>query len=203
MTLDALNIAITWPEIFLLAMACVILVVDVFIEDKRRNLTYLLTQLTLLLTAVLITMSEADQRALAFNDMFVQDQLADTLKLFILAITFVIFVYSRDYLRDRDIFKGEFYVLGLFGVLGMMIMVSASHFLSLYLGLELLSLCLYAMVAFHRDEYSCSEAAMKYFVLGALASGMLLYGVSMLYGVTGTLSIAEVATEIDVTTALQ
>ena len=176
MTLDALNIAITWPEIFLLAMACVILVVDVFIDDKRRNLTYLLTQLTLLLTAVLITMSEADQRALAFNDMFVQDRLADTLKLFILAITFVIFVYSRDYLRQRDIFKGEFYVLGLFGVLGMMIMVSSANLLLLYLGLELMSLCLYAMVAFDRDNGNASEAAMKYFVLGAIASGMLLYG---------------------------
>ena len=125
MTLDALNIAITWPEIFLLVMACVVLVVDVFIEENRRNLTYSLSQLTLLVTAALITLGEADQRALAFSDMFVQDPLADTLKLFILAITFVIFVYSRDYLRDRDIFKGEFYVLGLFGVLGMMILVSS------------------------------------------------------------------------------
>ncbi len=103
MTLDALNIAITWPEIFLLVMACVILVVDVFIEDNRRNLTYLLSQLSLLVTAVLITLGEAEQRVLAFNDMFVQDPLADTLKLFILAITFVIFVYSRDYLRDSAI----------------------------------------------------------------------------------------------------
>ena len=141
MTLDALNIAIAWPEIFLLGMACVVLVVDVFIEQNRRNLTYSLSQLTLLVTAALITLGEADQLVLAFNDMFVQDQLADTLKLFILAITFVIFVYSRDYLRDRDIFKGEFYVLGLFGVLGMMIMVSSSNLLLLYLGLELMSLC--------------------------------------------------------------
>jgi NADH-quinone oxidoreductase subunit N len=177
-------------------MACVILVVDVFIEDKRRNLTYLLTQLTLLLTAVLITMSEADQRALAFNDMFVQDRLADTLKLFILAITFVIFVYSRDYLRQRDIFKGEFYVLGLFGVLGMMIMVSSANLLLLYLGLELMSLCLYAMVAFDRDNGNASEAAMKYFVLGAIASGMLLYGMSILYGLSGSLAIADVATAV-------
>ena len=196
MTLDALNIAITWPEIFLLAMACVILVVDVFIDDKRRNLTYLLTQLTLLLTAALITMSEAGPRAMAFNDMFVQDRLADTLKLFILAITFVIFVYSRDYLRQRDIFKGEFYVLGLFGVLGMMIMVSSANLLLLYLGLELMSLCLYAMVAFDRDNGNASEAAMKYFVLGAIASGMLLYGMSILYGLSGSLAIADVATAV-------
>jgi len=174
-------------------MACVVLVVDVFIEDNRRNLTYSLSQLTLLVTAALITLGEADQRALAFNDMFIQDQLADTLKLFILAITFVIFVYSRDYLRDRDIFKGEFYVLGLFGVLGMMIMVSSSNLLLLYLGLELMSLCLYAMVAFDRENGNASEAAMKYFVLGAIASGMLLYGMSILYGLSGSLAIADIA----------
>ena len=196
MTLDALNIAIAWPEIFLLVMACVILVVDVFIEDDRRNLTYLITQLTLLVTASLVSLGETDQRVLAFNDMFVQDQLADTLKLFILAITFVIFVYSRDYLRDRSIFKGEFYVLGLFGVLGMMIMVSASNLLLLYLGLELMSLCLYAMVAFDRDNGNASEAAMKYFVLGAIASGMLLYGMSILYGLSGSLAIADIANAV-------
>ncbi|MGD8803894.1 MAG: NADH-quinone oxidoreductase subunit NuoN [Gammaproteobacteria bacterium] len=196
MTLDALNIAITWPEIFLLVMACVVLVVDVFIEDNRRNLTYLISQLTLLVTASLVSLGEADQRVMAFNDMFVQDQLADTLKLFILAITFVIFVYSRDYLRERNIFKGEFYVLGLFGVLGMMIMVSASNMLLLYLGLELMSLCLYAMVAFDRDNGNASEAAMKYFVLGAIASGMLLYGMSILYGLSGSLAIADVANAV-------
>ena len=196
MTLDALNIAITWPEIFLLVMACVVLVVDVFIEENRRNLTYSLSQLSLLVTAALITLGEADQRALAFSDMFVQDQLADTLKLFILAITFVIFVYSRDYLRDRDIFKGEFYVLGLFGVLGMMIMVSSNNLLLLYLGLELMSLCLYAMVAFDRENGNASEAAMKYFVLGAIASGMLLYGMSILYGLSGSLAIADIANAV-------
>jgi NADH-quinone oxidoreductase subunit N len=196
MTLDALNIAITWPEIFLLVMACVVLVVDVFIEDERRNLTYLISQLTLLVTASLVSLGEADQRVMAFNDMFVQDPLADTLKLFILAITFVIFVYSRDYLRERNIFKGEFYVLGLFGVLGMMIMVSSSNMLLLYLGLELMSLCLYAMVAFDRDNGNASEAAMKYFVLGAIASGMLLYGMSILYGLSGSLAIADVANAV-------
>ncbi len=196
MTLESLNIGVTWPEIFLLAMACLVLVVDVYIADARRNVTYLLSQATLLGTAVLITMGEAEQRVLAFNDMFVQDPLADTLKLFILAITFVIFVYSRDYLRDRDIFKGEFYVLGLFGVLGMMIMVSSANLLLLYLGLELMSLCLYAMVAFDRDNGNASEAAMKYFVLGAIASGMLLYGMSILYGLSGSLAIADVAATI-------
>ena len=105
MTLDALNYAIAWPEIFLLIMACVILVVDVFLEDERRNLTYLLSQLTLLATCALVVSGSTDQRVLAFNDMFVQDSMADTVKMFILSITFVIYVYSRDYMRERNIFN--------------------------------------------------------------------------------------------------
>ena len=192
MTLDSLNISAGWPEIFLLAMACVVLVVDVFIQQKNRNITYLLSQLTLIVTFALIYTNQTDVRVLAFNDMFVQDKMADVLKLFIMTITFVVFVYSRDYLRDRDIFKGEYYMLGLFGALGMMLMVSANTLLMLYLGLELLSLCLYAMVALHRDNGDAAEAAMKYFVLGAIASSMLLYGMSMLYGLTGSIELAEI-----------
>jgi NADH-quinone oxidoreductase subunit N len=111
-------------------------------------------------------------------------------------ITAAVFLYSRPYLRDRDIYKGEYYVLGLFGVLGMMIMISAYSFLTLYLGLELLSLCLYAMVAFDRKSGRASEAAMKYFILGAIASGMLLYGMSILYGITGSLDIIEVSNHL-------
>ena len=193
MTLESLNTLITLPEIFLLCMACAILVIDVFLREEQRNVSYVLSQLTLLATFVLVLAGRTDQRLLAFNDMFVQDALADTLKLFILAIIFVVFVYSREYLRERDIFKGEFYVLGLFGVLGMMLMVSSSNMLLLYLGLELLSLCLYAMVAFNRDDGDASEAAMKYFVLGAIASGMLLYGMSILYGLSGSLDITVIA----------
>ena len=192
MTLDSLNINAGLPEIFLLAMACVVLVVDVFIQQKNRNITYLLSQLTLIVTFALIYTNQTDVRVLAFNDMFVQDKMADDLKLFILTIIFVVFVYSRDYLKDRDIFKGEYYMLGLFGVLGMMLMVSANTLLMLYLGLELLSLCVYAMVALHRDNGNAAEAAMKYFVLGAIASGMLLYGMSMLYGLTGSIELAEI-----------
>jgi NADH-quinone oxidoreductase subunit N len=193
MTLESLNSIITLPEIFLLCMACAILVIDVFLREEQRNVSYVLSQLTLLATFALVLAGRTDQRLLAFNDMFVQDALADTLKLFIIAIIFVVFVYSRAYLRERNIFKGEFYVLGLFGVLGMMLMVSSSNMLLLYLGLELLSLCLYAMVAFNRDNSDASEAAMKYFVLGAIASGMLLYGMSILYGLSGSLDIAVVA----------
>jgi len=194
MTVESLNYIIALPEIFLLCMACAILVIDVFLRQEQRNTSYVLSQLTLLATFVLVLAGRTDQRLLAFNDMFVQDALADTLKLFIIAIIFVVFVYSREYLRERNIFKGEFYVLGLFAVLGMMLMVSAVNMLLLYLGLELLSLCLYAMVAFNRDDGDASEAAMKYFVLGAIASGMLLYGMSILYGLSGSLDIAVVAT---------
>ncbi len=206
MTFASLNIAIAIPEIFLMSMACLILVVDVYLPQSKRNFTYVLSQLTLLITLVLILSSQVDGRALAFNELFVRDSMADVLKLFILIISFGVFVYSRGYLQDRKLFKGEFYVLGLFGVAGMMLMVSANNLLMLYLGLELLSLCLYALVAFSDSQSSnlegdsqpsgvgnASEAAMKYFVLGAIASGMLLYGMSILYGLSGSLKLSEIA----------
>lgn len=193
MTLDALNISIAWPEIFLLSMTCLLLVVDVFLKQSQRDASYLIAQFTLLGTLVLTWVNMTAERAEAFNGTFVVDPLADVLKIFICLVVALVFVYSRDYLKDRNIFKGEFYVLGLFGVLGMMIMVSSNHMLSLYLGLELLSLSMYAMVAFNRESGSSAEAAMKYFVLGAIASGMLLYGISIIYGVTGSLSIPVIA----------
>ena len=193
MTLESLNIAIALPEIFLLTMTCLVLVVDVYLPQERRNLSYVLTQLTLVITLALVLANQSDVRVLAFNDLFVQDAMADVLKLFILIISFGVFVYSREYLQQRKIFKGEFYVLGLFSILGMMLMVSANNLLMLYLGLELLSLCLYALVAFNRDNGNASEAAMKYFVLGAIASGMLLYGMSILYGLSGSLQLSEIA----------
>ena len=196
MTLEMLNYSAAWPEIFLLAMACIVLVVDVYLRDDQRNFTYVLSQLSLLVTLFLVMSHGREDTVIAYNGVFVSDALADVLKAFILGIVFVIFVYSREYLFDRNIFRGEFYVLGLFGTLGMMLMVSAHHFLTLYLGLELLSLSLYAMVAFNRDNPNASEAAMKYFVLGAIASGMLLYGISMVYGMTGSLNLAEVSNAI-------
>jgi NADH-quinone oxidoreductase subunit N len=130
---------------------------------------------------------------LTMNGLFIDDPLSDVLKLFLYLTVAIVMVYSRDYLRERGLFKGEFFVLALFATLGMMVMVSASHFLTLYLGLELLSLSLYAMVALQRDSSVATEAAMKYFVLGALASGMLLYGMSMVYGVTGSLGLGSIA----------
>jgi len=200
MTFESLNVAIALPEVFLLIMACLILVVDVYLPKERRNFTYVLTQLSLIVAFALLLSNQTDVRVLAFNDLFVQDAMADVLKLFILIISFGVFVYSREYLMARNIFKGEFYVLGLFSIVGMMLMVSANNLLMLYLGLELLSLCLYALVAFNRDDGNASEAAMKYFVLGAIASGMLLYGMSILYGLSGSLQLSEIAQAVMATT---
>ncbi len=177
------------PEIFLLAMSCLILIVDLFLKDRSRGATYLLSQIALLVTAVITIVMYSSATVVTFDGTYISDPMSSLLKVFILIATAVVFVYSKDYLRERDIFKGEFYVLGLFGVLGMMILVSGHNFITIYLGLELLSLCLYALVAMHRGSLVASEAAMKYFILGSLASGMLLYGMSMIYGVTGTLDL--------------
>jgi len=190
------DFALAAPEIYMLIMACVVLVADLFISDKNRIVTYALTQLTLIGAVLITIMGAPDVTSFTFSGLYVSDDLSMILKTVIYVVTGFVFLYSRDYLRDRDIFKGEYYVLGLFGVLGMMVMVSAHSFLTVYLGLELLSLSLYAMVAFRRDSLSASEAAMKYFILGALASGMLLYGMSMIYGATGTLDIAELSDPI-------
>lgn len=184
------------PEIFVLGMACLILVVDVFLAERNRAVSYYLSQATLLGAALLTYMQLGGDTRLSFGDSFVSDPLSVLLKLSIYAVMLGVFLYSRDYLRDRKLFKGEYYVLGLFAMLGMMVMVSAHSLLTIYLGLELLSLALYALVAFDRDSPRASEAAMKYFVLGALASGMLLYGMSMLYGVSGSLDIATIGAYI-------
>ena len=197
MTLEMLNLSIAIPEMFLLALVCTVLVVDVYLKDERRNVTYVLSQVGLGITLLLIAQQSPESREQAFNGLFVSDELSKALKSVVVILVALVFVYSRSYLKDRDIFKGEFYVLGLFGLLGMMVMISANHFLSIYMGLELLSLSLYAMVAFNRDDPNAAESAMKYFILGAIASGMLLYGMSMVYGMTGSLNIVEVAMSID------
>lgn len=191
MTIDLPGLVAALPEIFVFTMACAILLVDIYAAAPTRFLSYALAQLTLVVAAAL-TLAGAGTSGYFFNQMFVADPLAVLLKLAIYGLVFFVFAYSRDYLRNRGILRGEYFVLGLFGVVGMMVMVSASHFLPLYLGLELLSLSLYSMVAFQRDSAVATEAAMKYFILGAMSSGMLLYGMSMLYGATGSLEIAEV-----------
>jgi len=193
MTLAPNEFLLVMPEIFVLSMACVILVLDLFLSDKERNITYWLTQVTLLCAGVITLALGNGETDLLFFGTFIADPMASALKVFIYIVTALAFLYSRHYLAVRGLFKGEFYVLGLFGMLGMMVMVSAHSLLTIYLGLELLSLSLYAMVAFNRDNYNSTEAAMKYFVLGALASGMLLYGMSMLYGLSGTLDIELIA----------
>src|SRR3989344_3312473 len=180
------------PEIFVFSMACAILVIDLFLSDRLRVISWWLAQATLVGAALLTLKVSTGTPVYTFSRMFVADRLADFLKLGTYGITFFVFAYSRDYLRDRGLLRGEYFVLGLLGVVGMMVMASASHFLTLYLGLELLSLSLYAMVAFQRDSTAATEAAMKYFVLGAIATGILLYGMSMLYGATWSLEIAAV-----------
>ncbi len=197
MTLEMLNLSIATPEIFLLALACSVLVIDVYLSDERRNVTYIISQTGLIVTLLLMTQQSPQSREIAFNGLFVSDTLSQILKYSVVLLVALVFVYSRSYLQQRNIFKGEYYVLGLFGLLGMLVMISANHFLSLYLGLELLSLSLYAMVAFDRENPKASESAMKYFVLGAIASGMLLYGMSMVYGMTGSLNIVEVGIAIE------
>jgi NADH-quinone oxidoreductase subunit N len=182
-----------YPELFLLGMVCLILVVDLFVSDGRRIVTYSLTQLALAGAIAITWLTLRVEPAYTFSGMFVDDVMSDVLKMLLYLAVMVILVYSRAYLAARGMFRGEFFVLALFSTLGMMIMISANHLLTLYLGLELMTLALYAMVALQRDSATATEAAMKYFVLGALASGMLLYGMSMLYGATGTLEITRLA----------
>ena len=193
MTMTLQELAPVVPEIFILTMACVVLLIDLFLKESQRNVSYWLSQFTLLGAFLLTYGLGPEGRQLAFQGLFVNDGMADVLKVFIYGVVAAVFLYSRQYLQDRALFQGEYYVLGLFAVLGMMVMVSAHNFLTIYLGLELLSLSLYALVAFNRDSSQATEAAMKYFVLGAIASGMLLYGMSILYGLSGSLDIAQVS----------
>lgn len=180
------------PEIVIVCMAMVIMLADLMLKKSNRMAIYGLAQVSLLMAAYLTFTTHTPSVSYAFTGTFVDDTLADVLKLMIYLGTSLIFVYSRQYLQQRDMFRGEFYALVLFSVVGMMIMVSGQNMLTLYVGLELLSLSLYALVAMDRDNARATEAAMKYFVLGALASGMLLYGMSMIYGMTGSLNISDI-----------
>jgi len=192
MPFEVLNMSFALPEMFMLAMACIILLVVAFSGEQGASPAYGLSQLTLAVTAILIYQSFGESGS-TFDGTYIKDAFSDVLKLSICLINIAVLLYSTSYLKARDLFKGEYYVLAIFSTLGMMVMVSAAHFLTIYLGLELMSLCMYAMVAMHRDSMVSTEAAMKYFILGALASGMLLYGMSIIYGVTGSLQIATIA----------
>ena len=193
---DFLSHLQAFPEMLLLLGTCIAMLVDVHSKDPQRRVTYYLAQGTVLLCFVstfFILRESEGQRQVLFNGLFVSDALGHVLKLMSYVAVSAALVYSRQYLHDRALWRGEFITLLLFSLLGMMVMISAANFLTLFLGLELMSLCLYALVALNRDSAQATEAAMKYFVLGALSSGLLLYGMSMIYGATGTLNIYEVA----------
>jgi NADH-quinone oxidoreductase subunit N len=183
-----------YPEIVLLVMGCAITLIDLGVQSRLRGLTYGLTLLTLAAVASLSVWQASEGQTLyALGNLVVSDPLGNWLKSFATVAVMVTIVYGRPYAADRDMLRGgELFILSLFALLGMHIMISGNNFLVLYLGLELLTLCSYALVALRRDHATATEAAMKYFVLGALASGFLLYGMSMLYGATGSLEVGEV-----------
>jgi NADH-quinone oxidoreductase subunit N len=183
-------------EFIVCGMALLIILVDLFVSRSQRWMVALLSIVTLLGAALMTLVTADGQTTLTFSNMFVDDLLADFLKLMTYFAVIMMLIYSRSYLSERGLDKGEFYVLVLFATLGMMVMISAANFVTLYLGLELLSLSLYALVAIDRDSVRSTEAAMKYFILGSMASGLLLYGLSMLYGATGTLEIGGIAQAI-------
>jgi NADH-quinone oxidoreductase subunit N len=195
------EITMTWaqlqpalPEIYLTTAICVLLMADVFFGDKRRNFTSTLTLLLLAGgAAVTVFFANVDERIVLFGESYVADPLAVLLKLFGFLTIALALLYSRQYLERRGMNRGEYYVLSLTSLLGIFVMVSANSLLTVYVGVELMSLSLYAMVAFDRDNDTAAESAMKYFVLGAIASGILLYGMSLIYGLTGTLKLDDLA----------
>ncbi len=191
---EKLSIAAVYPEIVLAVMAIVIALVDLFVKCPRRTTTYALSLITIGVVAYLEAVTATQgQTVYSFGNMVVSDPMGSWLKCFAALAVMVTLVYGRPYASERDMLRGgELFPRGLFALLGMFVMISGNNFLVLYLGLELLTLSSYAMVALRRDSAVASEAAMKYFVLGAMASGFLLYGLSMLYGATGSLDISTV-----------
>ncbi|MGK7297287.1 MAG: NADH-quinone oxidoreductase subunit NuoN [Candidatus Wenzhouxiangella sp. M2_3B_020] len=196
MSLSELQLAL--PEIFVAAMACVVLVADLFVDERRRGLTHTLAVLVLVFAGIITfrVMMPVGESAVAFSDTFMRDRFGDVLKLFAYLILIAVFVYAKHFLRAAGLFRGEFYSLSLFALLGVMVMISAASMLTVYLGLELLALSSYALVALDRDSAVGSEAGMKFFILGSLASGILLYGISLVYGATGTVQLGEVSSAL-------
>lgn len=192
--IDKLSWIAVYPEIVLLVMACVIALVDLGVKSPQRTLTYVLTLITLAVVAAMEAFyASGGQTFYGFGNMVVVDPMGGWLKCFASVALMVTLVYGRPYAAERDMLRGgEFFTLGLFALLGMFVMISGHNFLVIYMGLELMTLSSYALVALRRDNATATEAAMKYFVLGALASGFLLYGLSMLYGATGSLDLNEV-----------
>ena len=187
-----LNLMPAMPEIVLLSALGIVLLVDLWTSDKNRYITHVLSLLALVAAAAAQWLVWVPQSVSTFSGMYIADGMSQLSKMVMYAATFALFVYAKPYNQVRDMFRGEFYTLTLFALSGMSVMVSAGHFLTAYIGLELLSLSLYAMIALRRDSADAAEAALKYFVLGALASGLLLYGISMVYGATVSLEFASV-----------
>jgi len=188
------------PEFWVLVMACVIMIVDLFLQEERRGIIHMLAMLTIVFAAIITLrgdyLVDGVRSVTAFSDSFIRDPMGDVLKVFSFFIMGLIFTYSKFYLRSFKMFRADFFTLSLFALLGVMLLISANSMLMIYLGLELISLSVYALVAFNRNSGRGSEAAMKYFVLGSMASGMLLYGMSMIYGATGSLVLPEIAEAI-------
>jgi len=181
------------PEMTLLGMICVVLIADLFVDDDRRIVTFALTLVSLGLTLWAVVATAPEARTVIFDGSYVSDPFSQVLKIAAIGFVAVSFIYAREFLAAEGLHKGEFYLLGLFGLLGIMIMVSSNSLLTMYLGLETLALSQYALVALDRNNVTSAESAMKYFILGAIASGGLLYGISWVYGVTGSLQFDEIA----------
>jgi len=192
------NFSLILPEIALLVAGIAILLVDAFSKDPKRGAAYSLSILTLFgLIAISWWQWSTGVMGTSFYGLMVADSFSHLLKIASYIAVLVTLVYGRDYLQSRDMLRGgEIYVLVLFGLLGQMVMISAGNLLTIYLGLELMSLAMYALVALRRDHAPATEAAMKYFVLGSLASGFLLYGMSMIYGATGSLDLAVIGERV-------
>ena len=189
---NASELLFALPELFLLSAISIILLFDLFISDRLKHITYYLSQLALLLTGFL-AFNLIGESAIIFSGTFVLDTLGSTFKVFILGFAIIALAYTRHYLKVHDLLRNEYFILALMSILGMLIMVSGHSLLTLYLGLEIMSLSLYALIATARDRTAAIEAALKYFVLGAIASGLLLYGMSMIYGISGSLNIAQIS----------
>ncbi|MFP4147202.1 MAG: NADH-quinone oxidoreductase subunit NuoN [Halorhodospira sp.] len=193
MSFETPDFSAALPEMWLLAALCGVLVADLFSKDPRRTVTLYLTQGALLVTAVLALGTQWGGEEVTFSGHYVADALGAVIKAAVVLLSALALGYSRPYLSERGLLQGEYYLLVLFANLGMLVLASGASLLSLYLGLELLSLALYALVAYHRDSQRAAEAAIKYFVLGSLASGVLLYGMSMVYGATASLELSVIA----------
>jgi NADH-quinone oxidoreductase subunit N len=198
--MNTTNMLLAAPEFWVLTMACVILITDLFIREERRGIIHMMAMITLVFAAIITLrgdyLSAGLRSATAFNGSFIRDPMGDVLKLFSYFVLGMVYIYSKFCLRQFRMFRADFYTLSLFALLGVMLLISANSLVTIYLGLEMTALSTYALVAFDRESKRGSEAAMKYFVLGSMASGMLLYGMSMIYGATGSLDLQQISVAI-------